>query len=1155
MSGNKNSTQVLKTKNMNIEEQNSVINQIKAEMTRAKDKNIWGKPASDIITRIESMENAKPARAIWEMVQNARDVSRRHGADIEFSLNEKEFIFQHNGLPFTADSLNALNIQTSSKVRDDIVQVGQYGTGFLTTHKFGLKFLLSGSLELCNGSKYFDFERLSFDRSPRDKEKMIENLKDQQRRIEEMCENPEDVKYLKDIPGELTIFRYLQEHSIESDRAREAFDQAPDLTPHVLALNELINSISYKDETTGKESSFSRRPKKILEENDLYTFSMVETHISRNYDDDKLPTREYDYQIFMLESVQKEERTGSSKVTVILPLMLVGDEEKIFVFRFRDDKPNFFIHLPLLGTEKWGVNFLFHSPSFTCADESRSSLRFVGNGQNNDYQAEQNREILTLGEQMIFDFIETHLDKVEDRKMFAYVNIHPEVSNVKLSEFLKEEKSRWVSKMKEYKLVRPATEGADYVKPSSIYGLCKEMIEEGYKNPLFLDAVYNILKTEYASCLPAKDELLFWSERILEWYDGDEGSKHVFTIENVVNIITKKNDLNVLGKDNVLEFDKFLAESKLFTYFENNAIIPNESGVLKKKSDLVCPSSFNKTTREVMEALIPEDFAKFVDSEFADLTQFTSFSDNELKVKLSDSISKIQEGQKSYKDKYRRYTISQSYSDRVDNPESAIISLTKVNAMIKFASMNIKPSSISNEAKVLNLIKEYYGFTEEVTDTLDSFEVRSALRTLIGDAMYRFTLNPDVCKAEWAQRVVETVYAYTDIRSMLRDYKLYQDQNGNYCYAEQLKKENDVPERLKEIYDVIVYEGTNKSIKNELLANKYMDLFEGDGECKGAELSAKIFEKISAKREGEDKSYPDISSYSHRAEVLEIIRRMDESAEGRKWASLFTTLEKDKAIVTMSIIDDGDKKDSIFMFMQEEDTNKLKALAEISEKTDVNTLKAIADIANADDLPNILATAKRLNDERKEKERQFNFKYTIGKIIEDEIRHAVNEELSCSYSTSDVQNGQDMIISYKGKPIYFLECKAKWSFTESAHMSSQQMKKAVREIGHYALCCVDCTPDTGAKIPMDASMEEVMDAHDNILAHTYVHTNIGELLEPTISPIIKEEELTLLDDSNIRVRGELSSYIPKKVFVRGRPFYEFMADLNVQLREIISMEF
>lgn len=74
------------------------------------------------------------------MVQNARDVSRKTGANIEFLLNDYEFVFQHNGLPFTATSLNALNIQSTSKVRDDIVQVGQYGTGFLTTHKFGLKF-------------------------------------------------------------------------------------------------------------------------------------------------------------------------------------------------------------------------------------------------------------------------------------------------------------------------------------------------------------------------------------------------------------------------------------------------------------------------------------------------------------------------------------------------------------------------------------------------------------------------------------------------------------------------------------------------------------------------------------------------------------------------------------------------------------------------------------------------------------------------------------------------------------------------------------------------------------------------------------------------------------------------------------------------------
>ena len=147
------------------------------------------------------MENAKSARAIWEMVQNARDISKKAGVNIEFSLNNNEFVFRHNGLPFTATSLNALNIQTSSKVRDDIAQVGQYGTGFLTTHKFGLKFNLKGSLELCNRTKYFDFDGLSFDRSPRDKKSMIDNLKVQQSNIKHMCTNPENVKHLKNAPS------------------------------------------------------------------------------------------------------------------------------------------------------------------------------------------------------------------------------------------------------------------------------------------------------------------------------------------------------------------------------------------------------------------------------------------------------------------------------------------------------------------------------------------------------------------------------------------------------------------------------------------------------------------------------------------------------------------------------------------------------------------------------------------------------------------------------------------------------------------------------------------------------------------------------------------------------------------------------------------
>ena len=1143
-------------------EEQKYIDQIDEEMNEAIDEATWGKPASDIITRIESMESAKPSRAIWEMVQNARDVSVREGAEIEFSIADGKFIFRHNGLPFTAKSLHSLNIQTSSKVRDDIVQVGQYGTGFLTTHKFGLKFILAGSLQLTKCGKYVDFQGLHFDRSPRDKGHMISNLKEQQRQISSLGHGEGQGGVLKDVPGKYTEFCYTQDYDVERERAIEAFISAPDLTPHVLALNELVNSISFRDTIQDHTTIFRRKEKRIIESHDLYDFSMVETAIHRNYDGENGQGRDYDYQIYMLESKEKEERTGSSRVTVILPLMndsSYGDgTSRINVFRFLPNKPNFFIYLPLLGTEEWGVNFLFHSPSFTCADESRSSLRFVGNGQNNDFQAEQNKEIVALAEKMIFSFIETHLDRVSDRKLLSFVNFSNDSPNGKLADFYREKHGLWVSRMESYPLaISPVEEGV-FVKPSSLKGLCSDICkyaeggEEGM-NQSFLDAVYSILASRYKSILPAKEEILFWSDRFREWYRKEESS-HFFSIQDVVDIIRQETGIQNLGRENILEFDKFLANNKLFSYFENYAIIPNEGGILKKKDELVMPSSFNATTREVMKVLIPHEYNRFVDAGFSSLTQFTSFSDSSLKVQLSAAISTLQSDQQTCRDKYKRYVIQPTGNHRPDNVDSSCLSMEKVTALIRYASMVIKPGSVSNEAKILSVVKNFHDFHEEITDTLDDFDARSACRTLAQDVFFTFTVKYQSTMDEHVKRLVENVYANGELSSMLREYSVYRNQNGDYRYSEQLKKQLPMPQRLKEIYDVIVLDGTSRSVGDVLLDPEYDSCFVGDGTCLDSELASEIFRAISERRDGEEKNYPDISSYAHSGEVLEIIRRMDDTEEGRLWTSLFSALDKDKATVTMSIIDNKDKKESIFKLMQEEDSDKLKAICDISDKIkDKSALKALSELADSDNLTLILYEAKALKDAQLERERQFNFKYTIGKIIEDELRKEIGDSLSCEFRTSDIQNGQDMVISYKGKPLYYIESKAKWNFTDPAHMSSQQMKQAVREQGHYALCCVDCTPDTGARIDMEATREDVCAAHDEILANTYVHTDIGETLSPTLRPVIDEEDRTTDDySSKIMVRGDFRCNIPKKVFNAGIPFSEFLSQLKTELKKDVS---
>jgi len=127
-----------------------------------------------------------------------------------------------------------LIIQTSSKSRTDNVQAGQYGTGFLTTHKFGLKFELSGSLKVfADRDLYSNFCEFEIDRSTPDVEKMIENLE---------TKTLEGKSLIKKYPvcpvkEEITKFKYIQKNVTEYDNTEKAFKSAPVLSPYVISLN------------------------------------------------------------------------------------------------------------------------------------------------------------------------------------------------------------------------------------------------------------------------------------------------------------------------------------------------------------------------------------------------------------------------------------------------------------------------------------------------------------------------------------------------------------------------------------------------------------------------------------------------------------------------------------------------------------------------------------------------------------------------------------------------------------------------------------------------------------------------------------------------------------------------------------------------------
>ncbi len=119
------------------------------ELNDAKDRVVAETIGQTVFKHLERIENNRTllsARWIWELLQNARDVARGKGVRIEMRVSAKEFRFAHDGKPFTSDEIAHLVYHGSTKFQDD-QYIGQFGSGFLTTHLLSRKIRVAGRLD------------------------------------------------------------------------------------------------------------------------------------------------------------------------------------------------------------------------------------------------------------------------------------------------------------------------------------------------------------------------------------------------------------------------------------------------------------------------------------------------------------------------------------------------------------------------------------------------------------------------------------------------------------------------------------------------------------------------------------------------------------------------------------------------------------------------------------------------------------------------------------------------------------------------------------------------------------------------------------------------------------------------------------------------
>lgn len=1083
---------------------------VEKSQQEAHEETMWGKPARDIVTGIGNNGGIHPVRAIWELVQNARDVvADGKRAKIMFIRKVDSLVFQHDGIPFTHKTIEALILQTSSKQSINNVQVGQYGTGFLTTHMFGLRFRLSAPLKTSEDfPRYFKIPNFEIDRSATDPERMKKDLHSQWETTQDWGKNYNETT---EQPCEHTTFSYLYESEQAKLNAKSAFEQAPDMVPFVLTLNRNIESISFLDEINQQETIFECRKSEMdyvenLTDGIIYKYTVHRTRKSKveGVEDKDL----YIYSICSNDHTEDEPKRP--KVHIILPL-IQNNDGSLRVVEFKHNLPQIYIYLPLLGTEKWGFNYIVHSSLFTCDKDSRDSLRLVGNGQNNDDQAESNRKIIALANKLINQFIDQKALTLQDAKYLVRSAFPTNQADQKLGNYYNELQTNWVKKYETLMIAEDSNNNKIAI--NIIKVLDPKLCDACKKDDNLLNAIYDMFTKSNTWRVSKKSDMIYWSETINRWYCDAEGNPHTLTITDIANRIQElaieEKDLSWLH-----EICLYIVNSQQNTLLDKYALIPNEERQLQKKASMLHPVELSPIVKNVLNLMVPEKTKLFVNNVFYDLLEDITYDYPNVKTDISTFTNNHNTAQNA-----ARNEMKLCKKNDIDNPnqhafiaknyEDKKLSDELVKAMLVIFKSLLYEESESKPAELYNLLTEYYGFnTCEQIDRLSKeygLDARTFYNTLTYDCLFKFSLEEDKStKAEWNKRLVSLIYNISDSRSLLNYYQIYQDQQGVFKYAEWIKKQSDtVPNRVLDIYDIIIREvtkdDTSNSIKKSLLAKDYNDCFVGTAILDGMNECSQIAGEL------EKKGYS-LSNYEHENLIVEIIENFTSGSETDKWKKLFADIDAHKGQLMFSVIQSQTKKNSIFKIMKIEDEKRLKAIAEL---------------ANDPRMEEIIEAGRKAVAQFDYEKRRVCFIRDLGNYVEQillqQLQGAVNSE-RLKVEVTDQQGGQDYKVLLDNKVVYYIEVKSRWTTSDSVEMSSLQFKTSVAEKEHYSLCYVDMT----WKNIGDVSEREYDDL-DTCISHTKVLNDIGKRNEWCIDSVQN-------DDSRTHIGGGYSLIVPQKLF-------------------------
>jgi len=1048
---------------------------------------------SKIQDGLRKLDERSAERAIWELVQNARDQCEH--ARIMITLGKDAISIEHHGRPFDFDSLSSLVKQVSSQDKETGDKVGQYGTGFMTTHKFSKRVFITGDFEVTIGNKTLYADLLDYLDKPHPEEFCLDRSSaDVETFTREMAREINNIKELRKYANReeqkgVTIFRY----PISEEKKARYYNQIRQtlkLLPYVVAFNDHIEEIGYVDEEESTRMVF-RRCEELREQcvlnarGEMKIVCVINREINGTLDT---------IRIHMLEN---EDRTNR----IVIPPMPAYHDDVTLI-------PSLFIHFPLLKTENWGINFIYNSSNLW-PTEPRDGYQLPENNEDVTARAEHNKAVIEEMDRMLFDYFNASEEAQNSIGLdLAKVCFKPKESADSLTrEYLDSLQNRWTEQIVDWAVI-PTADGKKCITDENVAVLSPELFEGLTEEEISTYLPVMQAFAEKVNNIPSEN-VIEWTKRVCDWAaDSDE---YYITIDQISEKINRK-------EDELHSFLILLKTLKKQEQMEKHAIIPNRKGKLHTANSLHSGKQITDALYKLAEPILGSRADKLVDPAFDDVYSFAEYTRENLRDEINSIIT---EWRKTYLG--MQITLK---DDTTDSPDDS-----RLIALINYCNAFRSAGSNSLRSRLIPLLSELYGIPIEQTiiprhekeeESLDLY--RTAYNYLWEDTLLWISMRDKqwLDDAAHIDILLRILTLYKEMTKEVRDeaftkYAVFPNRNKEMCLLKDLKTCKLDDDDLYKLYKDVT--GTDL---NELwVMPDFADMADFDAHT-GKQIGEDIDQVLA---EGDYKS----------KHVLTIIRQLDKG----KWGDYFVTINLRKHELQYNQCSAA-VRESIYriQMMDDEEGSLLSKMAELAESEDAEKL---------------LELAEKLLEQQREEERQLRFKYAIGKAIEDALREKMREGLD--YKVSDVQNGQDIIISKNGVPVFYVEVKSKWNFSSPAFMSHNQILQAVKEKEHYALMCVDCRPNDsslqfggGCGIHHDATEEEIAASISDILQHTWVHTDIGNKLAPMLSGIIEGHRAD--DATNVKVDGEFWGSIPLKVFVEGQHFDHFISELNTCLAQM-----